>query len=293
MRKIWILISIIVIILIFQGCGSETTYWQNWEAPNWTDDGKIVFLEDTGEQKIDNWGAQVGGREEITLYEINNDGSNLREIREIASCEFDAGPVIGAISTSSAGDWVVLSIEDWRRGDHYPVMYTIKRNGDSLSEIGSGRNPDFSPDASKIVYEKPDEGIWIMDRDGENDRQIISDTDARYPAWSPDGDRVAYINDSLFVSDTNGLLSSIYSITRIRTPDWGPVDTNAVSLSYDTPGSGANIVVVYINSSIVDTTNIISGNGAYWSFDGGMFIGYDGTWFVINRNGTGKWYLQQ
>jgi len=289
MRKIWILISIIV-VLMFQGCGHETTYWQNWEAPNWTSDGKIVFLEDTGEQKIDNWGAQVGGSEEITLYEINSDGSGLREIREIASCEFEAGPEIGPISTSSAGDWVVLSIEDWRRGDHYPVMYTVKRNGDSLSEIGSGRNPDFSPNASQIVYQKPNQGIWIIDRDGGNDHQIISDADARYPAWSPDDTLVAYGEYSTHIANLEGDSIREYPSWWFR--DWGPLDSNIVMA---TNPYGLTVTIDFI-SEVIDTLSIFvdyeSGSGYKWSPNGNTFIAYDGNWFVINRDGTNKWYLQ-
>ncbi len=284
MRKIWILISIIV-VLMFQGCGHETTYWQNWEAPNWTSDGKIVFLEDTGEQKIDNWGAQVGGSEEITLYEINSDGSGLREIREIASCEFEAGPEIGPISTSSAGDWVVLSIEDWRRGDHYPVMYTVKRNGDSLSEIGSGRNPDFSPNASQIVYQKPSQGIWMMDRSGGNDHQIVSDADARYPAWSPDDTLIAY--GSWGVKIFNLRNDSIISeYPRTGFPDWGSSDSLVV---IGTSGP----IIIEILAEETDTINEFSSGGAiFWSTDRQKFICYDGSWFVIDRGGSSKWYLQ-
>ncbi len=261
MRKIWILISLIIVLLMFTGCSTETSYWQNWEAPNWTGDGKIVFLEDDGEQRVNSLGDMVGGNQTLTLYEIDEDGNNLQEIGEIVSCSFESGRVLVPISTSSAGNRVVLSIEDWRRGDHYPVVYTIKRNGDSLSEIGSGRYPDFSPDASQIVYEKPDEGIWIMDRDGGNDHQIISDTDARYPAWSPDGGRIAYVIgypnvDTLLIIDTLGIFLNNFFV-EIDMPDWGPVDSNAVSGS----GGGYARIVYYDSGNTNNLSNVTAGWG--------------------------------
>jgi len=268
MRKIWILISLIIVLLMFTGCSIETTYWQNWEAPNWTSDGKIVFLEDEGEQKINSWGNMVGGSQTITLYEIDEDGNNLQQIREIISCDFESGSVLGPISTSSVGDWVVLSMEDWRRGDHYPVMYTVKRDGDSLSEIGSGRNPDFSPDASQIVYEKPNEGIWIMDRDGGNDHQIIAD--GKDPAWSPDGKRIAFYKDykGLLVSNTSG--SVIDSFNFRHYPDWGPPDSNALVTTHYGLDRG---VIIYIETHNEDTTGILSGEWPIkWSPYGALFI---------------------
>ena len=298
MKKIWI-IGMIVLVFVGAGCIRRWEVEVNtYKAPNWTSDGKIVFI---WHHYIQKWEEippvisehQAGGTEEIIVYEINNDGSRLRKVAVIDSCEFEHGPELIPISTSSAGDWIVLSIEDWRRGEHYPVIYVLKRNGDSLKEIGSGTYPDFSPDAERIVYTKPNQGIWIMDRDGSNDHCIVPDSNATHPAWSPDGGRIAYIMDSLIICDTLGSLLLTYGINRIRTPDWAPIDTNAVSLSYDTPGSGANIVIVYLSGNRIDTLDIISGNGAYWSPNGKHFVGYDGSWFVINRDGTNKWYLKE
>ena len=287
MRKIWVIIGM---ILVMTGCVRRWEYeGVSYSGPNWTSDGKIVFIR---HHYIQRWEKvipaisehQAGGSEEITVYEINNDGTGLRKVVEIDSCEFEYGPELGGISTSSAGDWIVLSIEDWNRGEHYPVMYVVKRNGDSLREIGSGTYPDFSPDASKIVYEKPNQGIWIMNRDGSNDHCIVSDSSAKYPAWSPDDTLIAYGEWWTHIVNLDG--DSLKAYKRLCFLDWGP------------EGSGNILVQPYYGLPIIlnileDTQETLTFGAEKWSEDGEYFIGYEeGGYYIIKKDGTNKWYLK-
>lgn len=62
---------------------------------------------------------------------------------------------------------------------------------------GSERSPEFSEEANKLAYYSNVSGyneIWIADPDGSN-RQQLTDlkTEARYPSWSPSGDKIAFI----------------------------------------------------------------------------------------------------
>jgi hypothetical protein len=261
MRKIGILISIIVILLMFRGCGSETTYWQNWEAPNWTSDGKVIFIKDSNYVKIahgamgsEQWNVE-GSKEVLTLCEINSDGTGYTEKGVLLRSE-DYAYALDVTGLSSAGNWVTFGIE----GLH---IYVASRDGTSAEEIGEGTYPDFSPDASQIVYEKPDNGIWIMDRDGGNDHQIIANGRgvAWSPAWSPDGGRIAYVIgypnvDTLLVIDTLGILLNNFFV-EIDMPDWGPLDSNAVSGS----GGGYARIVYYDSGNINNSSNVPAGWG--------------------------------
>ena len=52
----------------------------------------------------------------------------------------------------------------------------------------TGRSPTWSPDGTRIAYSN--DGIWVMNADGTDPRQL---TDTGFsPTWSPDGTRIAY-----------------------------------------------------------------------------------------------------
>jgi len=230
-----------------------------------------------------------GSYEVLTLCEINSDGSGFKEIAEVARSEHHAFSIWLA-GLSSAGDWVTFSMEDEGESEHF--VYTMNRNGNNLRRVKNGQYPDFSPDASRIVYEKTDEGIWIMDRDGGNDHQLISDTDASSPAWSSDGDRIAFKSDSTYIVDRTGIKIRSYFRNLIDLPDWGPPDSNSICGS-----NGYSIVIINCESGVIDTLDITStlgwGQGVKWSPNGEFFISADADgWFVIEENGTNKWYLQ-
>ncbi len=275
------LITTFLIMLVFSGC--YKVWWVESEyvdAPNWTPENTVLFLYTVERIKwVEN--RVTGGRwpdvvEGATyLYEVDTNEVYRR-----------VGKIFGEPKRFSylsvGGNNIVISV------DNGPI-YLIKRDLSLIKKIGEGGQADLSPDGRKFVYVKKDQGLWIKNIDGTNDRQIISDPNANHPAWSSDGGRIALKKGSLIIIDTLGnILNSFGGGTDY--PDWGPIDSNAISCSgiYDFKGR-----IIYIQK---DTTIILekiaSGWGLRWSPSGSHFIAYDGKWYVIKRDGSKKFYIK-
>jgi hypothetical protein len=204
MRKNKVIIFCLMIAIII-GCDNVSYTYEvsvDYEAPNWTSDGKVVFIKDSNYVKIahgamgsEQWNVE-GSKEVLTLCEINSDGTGFT-VKGVVLRSEDYAYALEVTGLSSAGDWVTFGIE----GLH---IYVANRNATNIEEVEEGTYPDFSPDASQIVYEKTNNGIWIMDKDGGNDRQIISEGSGA--TWSPEGGRIAYVSGELFISDPAGNL---------------------------------------------------------------------------------------
>ncbi len=279
--------KLIIILMIFLlSCEHWTEIDVKIHAPNWTSDNKVVFVKEVIYwrcERIPPIGAENAHikRREFYLYEINADGTGLKEI-----CLLWDRPAGGIGCLSSAGDWIVFS------DNKYQEIWIIKRDGTGLKKVGHGINPDFSPDAEKIVYEKPDSGIWIMNRDGSGDHCIVPDPDAKYPAWSPDDTLVAYVRYvnvprkwGVHIISFTGDSLRFYPL--MEYPRWSASETNIIYCTQYMQGIKIDII-----SSTIDSLSIRSGQGINPSPDGSWFIAYDGSWFVIKKDGTNKWYLK-
>jgi len=74
---------------------------------------------------------------------------------------------------------------------------------DDVFELEYAGDPQISPDGGRIVYERRSNDImtdrtrsnlWLLDAGGNDHRPLVSGTNsASMPRWSPDGDRIAYV----------------------------------------------------------------------------------------------------
>ena len=289
MRKFFILL----VILVFVGCyKSWREYYSGIDEVCWGSDGKVLFLysKEWREYNEDPFSGEpypVEIEDSIFLYEVNADRSGMRCVCFIGLNEYYSG-------MSSAGDWVVYSRREGINGED--EICVVRRDGSERYNTGvRGRHPDFSPDASKIVYEKPDSGIWVMNRDGSNNHPIWGDSINRMPAWSSDGGRIALERDEgrgdrdIWIIDTSGSNRVKLLDTEFQYPIgpfvWAPADTNAI-IVYNT--------IYYLDSfAQIDTTRGLPGASYYgWSPNGEYLIGIDTEGvFIMRVNGTNKVYI--
>jgi Tol biopolymer transport system component len=110
------------------------------------------------------------------------------------------GVGVGAFSPqfSPDGASIVYSVN---RGDGFSVRSVPVTGGKSTLLVGAGKNdveawqPTFSPDGSlAVACSGRLEGICIANADGTNLRELVSDPSLFGPRWSPDGTRIAYLN---------------------------------------------------------------------------------------------------
>ncbi len=164
--------------------------------------------------------------DEFDIYVADADGGNPQVLS--ASPGYDAEATV-----SPKGDRIVFT--STRDGD--PEIYTMAIDGSDVKRLtttpGYDGGPFFSPDGSKIIYranhpegeeetakykEILDKGLvrptrlelFVMDADGQNQRQITSNGKANFaPFFHPDGERVIFASN---MNDERGRNFDLYMI---------------------------------------------------------------------------------
>ncbi len=124
-------------------------------------------------------------------FRNNADGSG-REPIKISSQDsvHDWSPIGGRIVTASSRNAKI----GWQ-------LYVMRPDGSDERQVTESGNPyyaRFSPDGRRLLYSDgtlrlPErQGIWIVDRDGQNRRRILpSGKGTASACWPPDGQRMA------------------------------------------------------------------------------------------------------
>lgn len=162
----------------------------------WSPDGsKIAFRE--------------GPYNQYDIWVVNADGSNPVNLT-------NDGMHNGIPGWSPDGEWIVYTSRSDIYSSYSVEIWKMRSNGSDKTQLTFGGYcghtcesdcPDWSPDGSKIVYCSGEYGnsvgndmyphdIWIMNPDGSNHERITTETTfERYPKWSPDNTRAAFIRD--------------------------------------------------------------------------------------------------
>jgi hypothetical protein len=141
---------------------------------------------------------------------------------------------------------VFVSGRDWDGERFDTEIYVMDADGSDqrrlTSSPGEDIDPVWSPDGRRVAFASarqqppstPDDpyrwDIWVIDADGSNPRRVTFDGHASEPAWSPDGQSIAYVSQredgsDIFVTGVDAFEPRNVSNTRSaseRNPAWSP-----------------------------------------------------------------------
>ena len=280
MRNRMMIMAVVGIMLLVVGCRVEYSETEKVLAPSWADNGDIIYVKEYTRWKTtyNTFGEDcVMIADTFYLMRCDVQGENKILIRVITS-EFGGWT---AVSSNSSSDWAIVSFMGG-----YARMYLMKLDGSDIDTLGAGMYPDLSPDGSKIVYAKRNEGIWIMNRDGSGDHKIVSDTTASYPAWSPDDTLIAYGIDGKVNIFNLKNIQNIKVYDYLYFPNW--YTEEKLLVHYSSPNYEGGLLV----DIITDKVDTLLHSYIKSSPDTNYFIGYDGLYFIVNIDGTNKWYIE-
>jgi Tol biopolymer transport system component len=199
--------------------------WLNSE-PAWSPDGsKIAYAE--GGPMVNSW----------ELFVMNADGTGQTQLT-------DFYPQDGSPTWSPDGSRIAFSSV---KGNGYGTVYVVDAvPGGALGEMTGltklsnpdpyvewdDRDPAWSPDGSKIVFDENQggRGIFVMNADGSGKARLSDDPSSDSdPSWSPGGSKIAFTSDregnyEIYVMNADG--TGQHNLTNLggynRDPAWSP-----------------------------------------------------------------------
>jgi Tol biopolymer transport system component len=145
--------------------------------PDYSTDGRVVF-------------DQIVVGQPAATWVIDEDGQHRELVSDANVWEpvwaRDASRVLAVATTDNASRFIWVDLKS-RRQTLVPI---------SPAEVNEIHNARLSPVSDEIAYHTADDSglmnVWIRSLDGGPARRITNDQEAiSYPAWSPDGTRLA------------------------------------------------------------------------------------------------------
>lgn len=209
------------------------------------------------------------------IYAARPDGSGLSQLT--------SGPYADLCPAYSASGRRIVFCSNRSGAFEIWSMSANGRDLRQLTSVASASFPDFSPDGSHIVFDgqlpgDSSDAVFVMNSDGSGLHRLTSGSGNNdYPAWSPDGRRIAFISDrtgveQVFVMRADGAHATQLTFAPIahdESPDWRP-DGRQIAYAQGNPGVDEKIWVM--NSDGSHPHQITFGTaddfGPVWSPDG-------------------------
>jgi len=195
--------------------------------PAWSPDGKKIAFTSNRD------GA-------LNIYVMDADGGNVKRLTK----DMDGSRIP---SWTRDGKTIVFC----RNTENGSAIFAMDADGKNVRQVSKedGWDPACSPDGKKILFTSFRKGdgfrLYVMDMDGSNTKELTTDANQKgyvYPAWSPDGKKIAWTDSSgpgldIFVADADGKnakqLTSLAGLTTYAA--WSP-DSKTIAFYHSGDG---------------------------------------------------------
>jgi len=222
------------------------------EHPNWSPDNmKLVYS------------SNMGGKTNIYTRRFDNKGDITNLTNDYFQRSFDP-------SWSPDSSQIVFSFVDSTADDNTAGLALMNSNGANITKLISvpcadrcspPREPDWSPDGTRIVFVNSDDNVYTMNPDGTDLVNLTNHPSKNgQPAWSPNGSKIAFASLrsgkwEIHVMSTDG--SEAASLTAVLSrslePSWSP-DGHRIAFTVSPESSTKDVYVM--NSNGTDQRNI-------------------------------------
>jgi len=188
---------------------------------------------------------------------------------------YEPAPWYDSPTWSPDGEWIAYTF--WKC---FPEsIYFVHPDGTENHAVTRGRNPDFSPDMTKLVL-SIGEQIFVCDLKTGEILQLTFEASNYFPRWSPDGKRIAYDSNYqdprgaqvIWLMDPDG--GNKKNIGQYgREPDWFPDFRILHKRSIRSPSAEEDLFIMdSTGTNAIRLTTNYSNRHAKVSFDGRKII---------------------